>query len=131
MGFSGVLFRFVDPVAHAVPSAPASPVVPAAPALEIPLPNPPPLPALADAFAALLAAEQGEPVSVSASLWPASAPPVAAAAPVTEELIEDVARRVLERLSDTVVREAVADVASRVAERLVLEEIARIKASIK
>ena len=116
---------------HDVPVTPPVTLPAAAPLLEIPLPNPPPLPALADAFAALLAAEQGEPVSVSASLWPASAPHAAAAPVVTEELIEDVARRVLERLSDTVVREAVADVASRVAERLVLEEIARIKASIK
>jgi hypothetical protein len=46
-------------------------------------------------------------------------------------MLEDVVRRVLDRLSNTVVRDAVADIASQVAERLVLEEIARIKASIK
>ena len=105
-----------------------TPVLPRAPALELPLPNPPPLPALADAFAALLAAEQGEALTDATGTWPA-APPLAAV--VTDELLEDVTRRVLARLSDTVVREAVADIASKVAERLVREEIARIKASIK
>ena len=89
--------------------------------------NPPPLPALADAFAALLAAEQADP-DASAGLWPASAPP---AAVVTDELIEKVTRRVLDHLSDTVAfREAVAEAASTLAERLIREEIARIKASI-
>ena len=106
-----------------------TPAVPVAPALELPLPNPPPLPALADAFAALLAAEQGEAPSPAAGTWPAASPP--ASAFVSDELIEDVTRRVLDRLSDTVVREAVADIASKVAERLIREEIARIKASIK
>jgi CheY-like chemotaxis protein len=120
------------PVAPLAPPAPFEPVAPAAasavPALELPLHNPPPLPALADAFAALLAAEQGEPQSSTAGTWPASLPPAAA---VRDELIEDVTRRVLARLSDTVVRQAVADVASTVAERLIREEIDRIKSSIK
>ena len=84
---------------------------------------------MADAFAALLAAEQGEAPSPAAGTWPAASPP--ASAFVSDELIEDVTRRVLDRLSDTVVREAVADIASKVAERLIREEIARIKASIK
>jgi CheY-like chemotaxis protein len=108
--------------------APVEPVAAASAALELPLPNAPPLPALADAFAALLAAEQGEPQSPDAGAWPATMP---AAAAVNDELIEDVIRRVLDRLSETVVREAVADVASKVAERLIREEIERIKASIK
>jgi CheY-like chemotaxis protein len=86
-----------------------------------------PLPALADAFAALLAAEQGGPPAV-APPWPPAPPP---AAEVTEELVERVAARVLEQLSDRVVRETVTDIVSQVAERLVREEIARIKASIK
>ena len=116
------------PSALLAPPAPVAPVRPAAPALELPLPNPPPLPALADAFAALLAAEQGEPLSTTAGTWPASLRP---AAVVDEELIEDVTRRVLDRLSDTVVREAVADIASTIAERLIREEIERIKSSIK
>jgi CheY-like chemotaxis protein len=80
------------------------------------------LPSLAEAFAALLAAEQSTPESAAQTGWPALVPP--------EALIEDVTRRVLERLSDTVVKAAVADVVSSVAERLVREEIERIKASI-
>jgi CheY-like chemotaxis protein len=83
-------------------------------------------PPLADAFAALLAAEQGE--SSDAPVWPAALTPAAA---VTDDLIEQVTRRVLERLSDRVMREAVAEKISAVAERLVREEIDRIKNSIK
>ena len=103
-------------------------VTPAAPALELPLRNPAPLPALADAFAALLAAEQGEAPSAGDGVWPVSAPVPAA---IGDEVVEEVTRRVLARLSDTVVRAAVADVASSVAERLVREEIERIKASVQ
>jgi CheY-like chemotaxis protein len=117
-------------------AAPAMPAPPAAPALELPLPNPPPLPALADAFAALLAAEQADPAAAGV-LWPAVAPPAPAPptppapAVVSEEIIEEITSRVLGRLSDTVVREAVGDIASRIAERLVREEIERIRAAIK
>ena len=78
------------------------------------------LQALAEAFAALLAAGQHPSAPVR------SQPPV-----VTEELIEQVVGRVLARLSDRVVRETVADLVSTVAERLVREEIERIKASVK
>jgi hypothetical protein len=42
---------------------------------------------------------------------------------VPEEVVEDIVRRVMSRMSDQVVRETVVDVA----ERLVREEIARIK----
>jgi CheY-like chemotaxis protein len=82
-----------------------------------------PMPALADAFAALLTAEQ----------WGSSpADALAATAPaVTDDLVERVAARVLERLSDQVVRETVADLVSALAERLIREEIERIKAEIK
>jgi len=73
-------------------------------------------PALADAFAALLAAEQG-----------LAARPVAggvvAAAPVGEDVIEEVVRRVIARMSDQLVRQTVL----QVAERLVREEIDRVK----
>ena len=81
------------------------------------------MPALADAFAALLTAEQ----------WGSSpADALAATAPaVTDDLVERVAARVLERLSDQVVRETVTDLVSALAERLVREEIERIKAEIK
>ena len=101
---------------------------PAAPALELPLPNRPPLPALADAFAALLAAEQAEP-SAGRALWPSAPHPPAAG--VSEDVIDAITRRVLDRLSDTVVRDAVSDIVPKIAERLIQEEIERIKASIK
>jgi CheY-like chemotaxis protein len=88
----------------------------------------PTLPPLADAFAALLAAEQATPASPAAPAWPA---PPAAVPAVTDDLIEQITRRVLERLSDRVVRETVSDIVSAVAERLVREEIERIKSAIK
>ncbi len=74
-----------------------------------------PVPTLAEAFAALLAAEQGQAVA------PAAVPREAVAA----DVIEQVTRRVIERMSDAAVREIVLDVA----ERLVREEIDRIKSS--
>ncbi|MCU1385070.1 MAG: phoP 4, partial [Acidobacteria bacterium] len=122
---------------HAAASAPApvpTPEPTPVPAFELPMPNRPPLPPLADAFAALLAAEQGEALTAASALWPTMPPPAPPAVPpaaVTDDIIEDVVRRVLDRLSDTVVRESIAEIASQVAERLVREEIERIKASIK
>ena len=85
------------------------------------------LPPLADAFAALLAAEEDEPVPAHMQLWP-TAPPAAGA---NDALIEEVTRRVLERLSDQVVRETVGEIVSRVAEELVRQEIDRIKAQLR
>jgi hypothetical protein len=86
------------------------------------------LPPLADAFAALLAAEQDEPLAANVPSWPA-APATAAA--VDDALVEDITRRVLERLSDQVVRETVGEIVSRVAEQLVRQEIERIKAQLR
>lgn len=86
-----------------------------------------PMPPLADAFAALLAAEQSAPSPSDAPGWPTDTEP----AQVPPDLVEQVARRVLEQLSDRVVRETVRDVAAEVAERLVREEIERIRSSIK
>jgi CheY-like chemotaxis protein len=79
------------------------------------------LPALADAFAALLAADREETAPGGR----------ASAAPVSDDLVERVARRVLAHLSENVVRETVAAVVAETAERLVREEIERIKAAIK
>ncbi len=94
-----------------------------------------PLPPIGDAFAALLAAEQNEPLPAAPPNWPsAAAPSPAAPAPMPvdpDELAADVARRVLEQLSDRVVRETVAGIVATVAERLVREEIERIKSTIK
>jgi CheY-like chemotaxis protein len=99
---------------------------------------------LGDAFSALLAAEQGEPsaAALPPSAFMASAlvsevhhshqqepHPAAAPAPaISEELLETVIRRVLEQMSDRLVRELVGPKVLDVAERLVREEIARIKA---
>ncbi len=89
------------------------------------------LPSLADAFAAILAAERGEPQPPDAPTWPAYAPFSAPSAVSTDELVEQVAHRVMDRMSDRVVRETVADSVSQVAERLVRDEIDRIKANIR
>ena len=73
-------------------------------------------PHLASAFAALLAAEQGQ------------GSPAAAVPPVfslPDELLDEIVRRVLARMSDDSMRKLVLDAA----ERLVREEIERIKAS--
>jgi hypothetical protein len=93
------------------------------------------LPPLAAAFAAILAAEQHEPMPELAHLWPASTtplPPSANGGPaLSDEAIETITRRVLDRLSDQIVRETVADLVTNIAERLVRDEIERIKSAIK
>jgi hypothetical protein len=81
-------------------------------------------PALADAFVALLAAEQKVgPVPVSLAPLPAAAPTPS----VDESLLEDIVRRVVARMTEDSVRSTVLDVA----ERLVREEIERIKQQAK
>jgi CheY-like chemotaxis protein len=110
-----------------------------APPLEVPQAAPPrstapaAMPPLLDAFAALLSAEQGPAA-------PSPRPPASAAAPapaasgaveITDEVLEEVTRRVLSRMSDAVVRQRVSELVSSIAERLVREEIERIKAAIK
>ena len=77
---------------------------------------------IADAFSALIALEQGEPGAKPVRLTTESAQPV-----ITDALIDEVARRVLERLAPDAARDAVVRVVSEVAERLVREEIARIR----
>jgi CheY-like chemotaxis protein len=101
----------------AVESAPPSETAAAAQTTERATPSP-----LAEAFAALFAAEHGTP--------PIDATP-AARGPAIDDIVEQVSRRVLAQLHERVVRETVADLVSDIAERLVREEIERIKASIK
>ena len=85
-----------------------------------------PTPPLADAFAALLAAEQREPLSALPSSWPG------AGSGSSQALVEEAARRVLEQLSDkAAIRETVTKVVSQTAEKLVREELDKIKGSIK
>ena len=84
----------------------------------------PALPALAEAFAALLAAEHGaSPPATTA--WPAPS-----AAPIGDDVVDRVVERVLHQMSDRVVRETVTEIVSKIAERLVREEIEHLKATI-
>jgi CheY-like chemotaxis protein len=112
----------IDWFSRPAPQQPA----PGPPVAAAPSPAVAEFPRLGDAFAALLAAEQTAPAAGAAPAWPAAAPASVAAG----DLVDEVTRRVLERMSDRVVRETVADLVSEVAERLVREEIERIKQRI-
>jgi CheY-like chemotaxis protein len=113
------------PPARPQPAPPPVSVAPAAPAPAPPVVTPArpavaaqsaaPAPTLVEAFAALLAAEQGQHF----------APPVGAPQAVSDQVIEDIVQRVIARMTDGMVRDTVLDVA----ERLVREEIARIKSA--
>ena len=78
--------------------------------------------AIADAFTALLALEAGDPGARPVRLTTAPEAPA-----VTDALIDDVTRRVLQRLAPDAAREVVVQVVADVAERLVRDEIARIR----
>ena len=88
---------------------------------------PPARPTLADAFAALLAAER----SANGSKGPTPTLVSSSRSVPNDDVVERVTRRVLEELSDQVVRETVAGIVQETAERLVREEIERIKSNIK
>jgi len=137
---SGSLDDYLDRLDEALAApAPAVSVAPAAPAIE---PSEAPAepareavparsaPSLADAFAALLADELGEPAAASPWVGNTAAETDAGGrrAALSDVDLDVLARRVAERLSDRVVREVVADRVIEVAERLVREEIERIKA---
>ncbi len=77
---------------------------------------------IADVFSALLAVEQGEPGAAPVRFAMAGSAPV-----VTEELVDEVSRRVIKRLGAQAVQDVVTDIVSRVAERLICEEIDRIR----
>jgi CheY-like chemotaxis protein len=81
---------------------------------------------VADMFAALFAAEQGESVPAATPFTPARAETQALA---SDDLVDEVTRRVLERLAPDATNELVAQIVSEVAERLIREEISRIKAA--
>jgi hypothetical protein len=87
---------------------------------------------LPDAFAALLDAERehgsdagrsGDPVLAAGIVLPGTA--------VTQAFLDEVARRVTERLAEEAFRVEVAEIVSAVAERLVREEIERLKAGTR
>ena len=94
------------PAAMPLPAVPPAPVAPTAPP-----PAPAPRVTLANAFTALLAAEQ--------QAQPSQPVPQA----ISEASIEDAVRRVLVRMTDDLVRRIVVETA----ERLIREEIDRIK----
>jgi CheY-like chemotaxis protein len=117
----------VAPAPRIAPAAPPPPAAAPAPA-SAPQPQPvataavaepepgPALPkgaSLAEAFAALLSAEQGQPIALP-SVRPEDIP---------DDTIEHIVRRVIEKMGTSTVQQTVLDVA----ERLVREEIARIK----
>jgi CheY-like chemotaxis protein len=81
---------------------------------------------IADVFSALFAVEQGEADAAPIRL----APSQASAPAVTDELIDEVTRRVVQKLAPGAANEMVAKIVYEVAERLVREEIARIKSSV-
>jgi CheY-like chemotaxis protein len=110
------------PRGHGPVSAPVSaPVVTPAPPPSAPAYTAPPsaavhgtpMPSLAEAFATLLSAEKGLRIAPSGIGAPI----------VTDQMVDEIVRRVIARMGDQAVRETVLDVA----ERLVREEIERIK----
>ena len=82
---------------------------------------------VADMFAALFAAEQGEEVAPPPP-YQAPRTPIAPTS-VTDSLVDEVTRRVVARLAPDAVNELVVQIVSEVAERLIREEISRIKAA--
>ena len=97
---------------------------------------------IAEAFAAILAAEQTSPASDAAPAWPLFAAPSSTAGPsvpapvapsfeVSDDLVQRVAERLLGQMSDQAVKETVSKIVSDVAERLIREEIDRIKSSLR
>jgi CheY-like chemotaxis protein len=76
----------------------------------------PPMPSLAEAFATLLSAEQSHTI----------APSALGGSSMSDDVVDEIVRRVIARLGDRVVRDTVLDVA----ERMVREEIERIKGNL-
>ena len=109
-----------------VPRAPVPPPVEAAAESDAEVPVPGPVlvaegSVLADAFAALLAAEQRAAEGGST----APAPSGASRYQLPEAVASDLVERVVARLSDTYLRDQATAVVSEVAERVVREELAR------
>jgi CheY-like chemotaxis protein len=90
-----------------------------------PPPGPPPL---NPAWAPNAPAATAPPPAPPPQPIPAPPTPPAAAIVITDEVIETIVARVLQRMSDRVVRETVSEIVSKTAERAVEEEILRIKA---
>ena len=120
--------QWPQPVAG-VPPAPVPPPVEAAADGDVDAAAPGPVlvaegSVLADAFAALLAAEQREAGGSAAT--PGSG---LSRYRLPDEVVSDLVERVVARVTDTYLREQAAAVVSEVAERVVREEIARTRGS--
>ncbi len=87
---------------------------------------------VSEAFGALLDAERSRgPEAVErGEARPAAVVAVPGTA-ITDALVDDLARRVTERVGESALRDAVAQVVSATAERLIREEIERLKATIR
>jgi hypothetical protein len=151
--FADAVAADITPAAYDAPAEPAAPVAPAAPAELAAAPAAPvpvvPAPAVApaapvatapaapapafapevvmmvpsasrvaDAFESLLAEEQGE-----------TPPPPAPVIEISDEVIERIALRVAEHLTEGMLIDTVSHIVGAVSERLVREEIARIRAA--
>ena len=125
---------------EAAPPSPSSRSATQSPAAKPPQVNVPS--SIAEAFAAILAAEQTSPTSDAAPAWPLFGAPspttgpsvpatVAPSAEVSDDFVQRVADRVLGQMSDQAVKETVSKIVSDVAERLIREEIDRIKSSLR
>ena len=101
----------VAPVASSVPVAPTAPIAPVVPVAPVSSAAPK---TIANPFANLSAAKAEA----------AARPP---APVITDDVIEEIVSRVMQRMSDRIVRETVTDIVSQTAERLVHEEIERMK----
>jgi CheY-like chemotaxis protein len=131
---------FVEPAPAPIPvvaEAPAAAIpafveLPPAPRPVPPAPaSAPTFPPLEQAFEALLAAEQSTGSPAFAPAWP-SAPEVPPAPAIdADAIVAQVSARVLEQLTDRVVRERVGEIVSQIAERLIRDEIEKIKERIK
>jgi len=120
------LTRLDEELASRSNGSPAEPPVRTGQPKEASPAQPPAARSLADAFAALLAAERSMPAAPR-PLAPARSPMPQAG----DDVIEAIAQRVIERMSERVVRETVRELALETAERLVREEIERIKSSVR
>jgi CheY-like chemotaxis protein len=110
-----------DLEALAVGARPAStpPVAPAVPFAQV---------SVSDAFTALLLAEREHGPGAVREGRPGAAAVLLPGTAVTDAFVDEVARRVIERLGEPAFKDVVKDVVSAIAERLIREEIARIKA---
>jgi CheY-like chemotaxis protein len=136
--FADSLDDFLDQVDAAIANLPktrrAEPGAASNPALSRALAESQTLPELAEAFAALIAAAPSETIGLQLQAATPFASPLTAFCPdaqISDDLVDRIAARVLERMSSQALRETVIDLVSSTAERLVREEIERIKGSIK